>query len=120
MRTYKFEQMEPINKESEKYERAKKRVDEIKGFYTHLTIYILVNTFLLISASGLFGGLDSLHFPHWAHFTTPIFWGIGLAFHGLYVFQFKSGLFKKWEERKIKEYMDKDLEEQDKYNNTTF
>ncbi len=112
--------MEPLDKNSEKYAKAKKRVDEIKGFYTHFTIYLLVNAFLLASASGIFGGLDSLHFPMWAHFTTPFFWGIGLAFHGLYVFQFKSSTFRKWEERKIKEFMDKDREDLDKYDNNKF
>ncbi|MCW5519772.1 2TM domain-containing protein [Aureitalea sp. L0-47] len=112
--------MEPINKESEKYQKAKKRVDEIKGFYTHLTIYLFVNAFLMVIATGIFDGLESFHVPHWEHFTTPFFWGIGLAFHGLYVFQFKTGFFKKWEERKIKEYMDKDLEDKEKYNNNTF
>ena len=27
----------------EKYEKAKKRVEEIKGFYSHLIVYICVN-----------------------------------------------------------------------------
>ncbi len=105
-------------KEKEKFKRAKKRVDEIKGFYTHLSVYLLVNAFLLLSASGLFkGAFGGFHIPTWSHFTTPFFWGIGLLFHGLFVFQFKSGYFKKWEERKIKEYMEKDKEESEKYNN---
>ena len=31
-----------------KYERAKKRAEELKGFYSHLLAYILVNAFLII------------------------------------------------------------------------
>ena len=32
----------------EKYEKAKKRVEEIKGFYTHLIVYVVVNLGLFI------------------------------------------------------------------------
>jgi hypothetical protein len=32
----------------ESYERAKKRVEEVKGFYGHLTAFIIVNLFLAI------------------------------------------------------------------------
>jgi len=58
---------------------------------------------------GIFrNGFANIEMPDWTYFTTPFFWGIGLAFHGLYVFQFQSKWFKNWEEKKIKEYMDKD------------
>ena len=50
------------------------------------------------------------------YLSTPFFWGIGLFFHGLYVFQHKFNFFRQWEERKIKEYMEKDEEE---FKNTT-
>jgi hypothetical protein len=100
---------------NQKLEKAKKRVEEIKGFYTHLLVYILVNLFLLLIASNIFDGIASFHVPGWSYFTTPFFWGIGLLFHGLYVFQFKSGFLKKWEERKIREIMDKDEEEMQKF-----
>lgn len=103
--------MRTTNNENDKYKKAKKRVAEIKGFYTHLTIYILVNTFILSTAAGLLSSNGvSFEIPSWHHFISPVAWGIGLLFHGLYVFQFKSGFIKKWEERKIKEYMDKDME----------
>jgi len=108
--------MKTSGNDTEKYKRAKKKVAEIKGFYTHLTIYILVNTFILLTASGLLSGnVLSLEMPEWPHFISPVIWGIGLLFHGLYVFQFKSGFIKKWEERKIREYMEKDMEELRKF-----
>jgi len=100
---------------NQKLEQAKKRVEEIKGFYSHVLVYVLVNLFLLLIASNIFDGLVSIHVPGWSYFTTPFFWGIGLLFHGLYVFQFKSGFIKKWEERKIREIMDKDKEEMQKF-----
>ena len=46
------------NFNKEKYDRAKKRVDELKGFYIHLTIYVVINTFILINIylnSDIFG-----------------------------------------------------------------
>ena len=83
----------------ESYQRAKKRVEELKGFYGHLTAYIIVNVFLfVIYLLTTPGG-----FP-WFLFVT-FFWGIGLVSHALTVS--RRGLFsKEWEERKIKEYME--------------
>ena len=97
--------------DQEKYERAKKKVKEIKGFYTHLTVYLIINTVLfLLRMDILQKGFVNIQAPNWSHFITPFFWGIGLAFHGLYVFQHKFKFFKSWEERKIKEYMERDEE----------
>ncbi|PQZ47970.1 MULTISPECIES: 2TM domain-containing protein [Bacillus] len=84
----------------ENYLRAKKRVENLKAFYIHLTVYILVNLMLfLINVSS-----DSSKL--W--FLYPLGgWGIGIVIHGLTTFPF--GIFgKEWEERKIKEYMEKD------------
>ncbi len=101
--------------EQEKLEKAKKRLEQIKGFYVHATAYTLVNLFLLLSAIGLFSnGFLNLHMPDWAHFTTPFFWGIGLFFHGLNTF--KSGLLKNWEDRKIKEYLEKEERDFERFN----
>ncbi|MBW2938223.1 2TM domain-containing protein [Aureisphaera sp. CAU 1614] len=101
--------MKPFNED--KYERAQKKVKEIKGFYTHLTVYILINTFLILAHMGAFSGNFMTGLPAWGYFTTPFFWGIGLAFHALYVFKDKFGMLKDWEERKIKEFMEKEEKE---------
>ena len=37
--------MDPINDKNIQYERARKRVKEIKGFYIHALVYVLVNFF---------------------------------------------------------------------------
>ena len=88
----------------EAYLRAKKKLDKIVGFYWHLAIYIAVNTFLVI----LIGSNTSEGYFSFAAFSTAIFWGIGLLFHflGVYGPDFLFG--KNWEERKIREFMDKD------------
>ncbi|MDC7993816.1 2TM domain-containing protein [Altibacter sp. HG106] len=107
--------MKPTKEDN--YQRAKKRVDDIKGFYTHLTIYIIINSILLLSAMNIFeNGFVRISMPHWGYFTTPIIWGTAVLMHGLYVFAFKSSFLKQWEERKIKEYMERDTEEINKFN----
>lgn len=94
------------------YIRAKKRVKAIKGFYTHLIIFIVVNIFLSgIIIYGLLKSGDSFSeaFSNFGVYSTWIFWGIGIFFHWLGVFGFNSiGLGKNWEERKIKEIMEKE------------
>jgi cell division protein FtsW (lipid II flippase) len=82
------------------YERAKKRVQAIRGFYIHATVYALVNTFLAVL------NIATSPTAFWA--IWPILgWGMGLAMHGIAVFGF-SGLWgKEWEERKIKELMER-------------
>lgn len=84
----------------EKYLRAKKRVENLKAFYIHLIVYILVNAMLLVM------NLISDTGNWW--FLYPLTgWGIGLIVHGVSTFTF--GIFgAEWEERKIKKYMDKD------------
>jgi 2TM domain len=41
-------------------------------------------------------------------FSTAFFWGIGLAAHGLSVFMPTMILGKDWEDKKIKELMEKE------------
>lgn len=95
-----------------KLKRAKKKVKEVKDFYTHLTVYIVINLVLLALNLGIFqSGFANVRIPTWSMFTTPFFWGIGLFFHWLHVFKDKISFLKGWEERKIREYMDKEEEE---------
>ena len=107
-------QEKPQISQEEKLKRAKKRVDEIKGFYIHLSIYLVINTFIIINlALRNFGnGGDFWSFPT---FITPVFWGIGLAFHAMHTFQARPFLGKKWEEKMIQKYIEKDKQEANKY-----
>lgn len=87
--------------EDERYQRAKKRVEELKSFYIHFFVYIVVNL-------GLFC-INMLTSPGVLWFYWPLFgWGIGIIVHALVVFGF-GGLFgKEWEERKIEEIIEKE------------
>ncbi|MGB0880516.1 MAG: 2TM domain-containing protein [Polaribacter sp.] len=99
--------------QEQQYIKARKRVKDIKGFYVHLMVYVLVNLF--ISGVIIFGLTrdeeDSITeaISNFGVYSTWIFWGIGILFHWLGVFGFKSiGFSRDWEERKIKELMEKD------------
>ncbi|RMB56088.1 hypothetical protein EAX61_16035 [Dokdonia sinensis] len=102
-----------------KYERAKKKVQNLKGFYTHLFIYVIINILLQLFYAGVFDfGTFSKHFPYWVRFTTPFFWGLSLAGHAVWIF-YENGtnhFLKAWEERKIKEILDKQENEGKQYN----
>lgn len=82
--------------------RAKKKVDSIKGFYSHLTVYLLVNTFI-VSIIVWNTGIELFSFSALA---TPFFWGIGLVSHALGVFGEDLFFGKDWEQRKINELME--------------
>ncbi|WP_313099638.1 2TM domain-containing protein [Epilithonimonas sp.] len=99
--------MEIINKQDDiKYLEAKKRVKKLKGFYSHLTIYILVNLFIVfINIQDLKPGESYFQYKN---FITLFFWGIGLLAHGMSVFVPQFILGRNWEERKIRELMNKE------------
>ncbi len=107
-------------KPSTSYERARKRVDGIKGFYGHLTAYVIVNLivlltpgkfiFTLLSKEAL-GDPGFLNWVDWNIYGTPIVWGIALCIHGLNVFVKNPFLGKAWEERQIEKYMNEDMRE---------
>ena len=103
----------------DRFIRAKKRVKKIKGFYIHLIVYILVNLFLSgIIIFGLTQSGDSFDeiLSNFGVYSTWVFWGIGIFFHWLGVFGFKSlGFGSDWEEKKIRELMDKEEENSKKF-----
>ncbi|WP_299781775.1 2TM domain-containing protein [uncultured Formosa sp.] len=92
--------------EQERYERAKKRVRRISGFYRHTLIYIVVNLVLvLINIKNLDPGES---YFQWKNFITLGSWGIGLLAHGVSVFLPTLVIGKNWEDDKIKELMEKE------------
>lgn len=96
--------MENQFQKDERYYAAQKRVKSIKGFYIHFTVYVFVNIFLCIQIY-----LSSKNeFWRWESFATALFWGIGIFAHGTSVFGSNLLFSKNWEERKIKEMMEKD------------
>jgi len=96
-----FDSSNPKNVDA--YARARRKVEEIKGFYTHLIIYITINALLVI--------LNLVTSPgSWWFYWATIFWGFGLAWHGISVYSNQGVFSKEWEDRKIKEYIEKEKE----------
>lgn len=92
--------------EEERYIRARKKVESIKGFYGHLISYIIINIFILALIG--FNLRPEESFWQFGHFSTAFFWGIGLAFHAFGVFG-KDWIFgRQWEARKMQEYLSDD------------
>ncbi len=98
-----------IDKNENRYLKAKERVDEIRGFYGNLTAYVIVITGLAI-LNYYVNGWSYMWFL-WAAFG----WGIGLVFHAINAFRWNPFFGKDWEERKIKEFMDKENENKTKW-----
>lgn len=93
------------------YLRAQKRLKEIKGFYWHAFWYVVVNIFIFVMIVSNSNG----NIWHFGTFSTPVFWGLGLIFHALAVFGKHLFFSKSWEERKIKEFMDKEENDKSKH-----
>ena len=90
--------------EAAAYNRASKRVQQLKGFYGNLISYCVVIPILMII---------NLCTTNFQWFWFPMLgWGMGLTFHGLETF----GYGKSWEEKKIQEILEKENKSQTKWN----
>lgn len=100
--------------EQSRYENALKKVKKIKGFYTHLLVYVVINIMIvIINIQNLDKGESYFQIKN---FFTAFFWGIGLFAHGISVFGPEIFFGKNWEERKIKELMDKENKSKSSWN----
>jgi hypothetical protein len=93
------------------YDTARKKVKKLKGFYTHLLVYLVVNVMIIYTNYTYSKTTTSLF--EFRNFSTAFWWGIGLLVHGINVFAFDLFFDKSWEERKIRELMDKQKENSD-------
>lgn len=87
------------NLDREKYYRAAERLKAHKKFYADLLKYVVVIAFL--------AGLN-YYTNQWNNMWflwVAFFWGLGLVFEALKVFQWNPFLGKDWEERKLKQFM---------------
>jgi sensor histidine kinase YesM len=85
------------NDENKAYFRAKKRVEELKGFYGNLISYCCVMPVLIF--------LNLWITPDFQWFWFSLCgWGFGVIMHAFKVYGYSSN----WEERKIREILDKE------------
>tara|TARA_R110002072_G_scaffold48716_5_gene133135 strand:+ start:4938 stop:6047 length:1110 start_codon:yes stop_codon:yes gene_type:complete len=87
------------------YIKAHRRVKEIKEFYSNLISYCIVIPFLI--------GVNYYTYWDFQWFWFPLFgWGLGVAIHGFTVFGYGAS----WEEKKIKEIMEKERQNTKNWN----
>ena len=82
--------------DSAKYMRAKKRVNDLKGFYGSLVAYIVVIPFLITLNYNTSWQFQWFWFPAFG-------WGLGLVIGAFNIY----GIGGNWEDRKIREIMEK-------------
>lgn len=91
-----------------KYMKAKKRIDEMRKFYKHLTVYLIVNLFIsFFKINNYMDDGDTL-LEALSTFDTYIVWmvwGFFLILQWVRTFNKNMFLGSDWEERKLRQYM---------------
>lgn len=93
-----------IASENMSYVRAKERVEKLKGFYGNLISYCTVIPILI---------LINMNTSNFQWFWFPMLgWGFGLTMHAIETF----GYGKAWEEKKIREILNKEKQDNKNWN----
>ncbi len=101
--------MEDFITDEMRYEQAKKKAQNIKSFYYNLMCYCIVIPILIF--------VNLQYVPHFQWFWFSMLgWGTGLLVHGLEAFQVSLFFSKKWEAKKLKQFMDEERAKQNKIN----
>ncbi len=101
--------------ENAKMRRARKRVEDLKGFYGHVLVYSIVNFVLFLVRGNVLDYYQNnnpdknfVEWIDWNILIVPVLWGIGLLFHAAKVYQYKFRFIRKWEERQIDKILKKE------------
>jgi hypothetical protein len=97
--------IEPNYNKGERYHEAQKKVDEIKKFYQHLTVYLLCNPIVIV--------VNLMTSPGylWCIYSV-VGWAIPIILHGLKAFDRFPFFNKEWEQQKINELLEKEHTQQ--------
>ena len=91
---------QPLDPAAAKLAEVQREVKELKGFYSHLSSYVMV--MLLLTAINLIFSPDYF----WAIWPM-LGWGIGIINHALGVFNIWPKFGKDWEEKQIQKRLKK-------------
>ncbi|WP_431242601.1 2TM domain-containing protein [Flavobacterium sp. P21] len=102
----------------ENFNIAYRKVKRIKGFYSHLRVYIIVNAIIIITNLNrdvfgkdiIYNGLSD-----WHTYSTAFYWGIALLIHAFSVFGPDIFFTKDWEQKKIQKFMEKEAQNKNKW-----
>lgn len=87
-----------------RYTMAFRKMKRIKGFYVHLLVYVIFNIIIIFTNNQ---NATAAEFWQWNTFSLAFLWGIGVAAHAMSVFGRDLLFSKNWEERKIREFMER-------------
>jgi len=110
--------METNQAYKDKLEKAKKRVEAIKGFFRHLRIFLTVSIILtvlyLFQAEPIIIRVREAvneEVMSWINLNIWVnlgIWALILVIHGLVVFKFRFSFLKNWEERQLQKYLNEE------------
>jgi hypothetical protein len=90
-----------LSEDERLYKKAKEKARAIRGFYINVSMYCIVIPILIF--------INLKYSPQFYWFFFSMFgWGLGLLFHASEAFDWNPVLGKRWEEKKIKELLDKE------------
>ena len=94
---------------SEREIAIRRRVHRLAEFYRHVFGYVIVNLTLWGANVWMLWGTAAggRFWSYWAIWPT-FWWGIGVFVHGLSVLPYWSFFSQEWEDRKVKELMQKE------------
>ncbi|MCT2408710.1 2TM domain-containing protein [Chryseobacterium antibioticum] len=97
--------METSDENNIRYEQARRQVDRLRGFYSHLFAYVAVNAMIVVyNMKHLEPGESYFQFKN---FFTATFWGIGVVAHAIAIYLPHIGIIRDWEEKQIRKLMEK-------------
>ncbi|MBF8149426.1 2TM domain-containing protein [Winogradskyella sp. F6397] len=95
------------------FRKAKNKVEKLKRFYTHLAVYMVINTIITtvkVMSNTNSGETFEEAFFSFSTYASWIVWGLVIAIHAFSVFGLPRIVGDDWEERKIQQFMNEEFE----------
>jgi hypothetical protein len=87
----------------------RRRVHRIAEFYRHMMVYIFViGALWILNAATVYSSTQPVRWHSWWAVWPMLGWGIGLLAHGIAVLPVWTFFSPEWEERKVKEFMERE------------
>ena len=99
--------MEKDNAELQRFIEAKKKVTKLKVFYIHLCAYIVVLC-LVIYNYVIIEENEYMQAIIWLNSSIMIMWGIVILIQGWTTFRGQILFGKRWEDKKVREFLDEE------------
>ena len=96
------------NKKEQRYIEAKNKVKKLRIFYIHLFGYIILVVLLCYNLWIVEGPYKE--FFTWFNTIIMIAWTVFIGLHALNVFKGKTFFSKKWEHKKVQEFINEKTE----------